>query len=100
MKRNVGIELMVVGILLITLAYINAASIPSRANSDYQKFLGSPDSKSCFEEYTSPNPMHFYNAQVSRRLLQNAYLGTAGIVFLAGGLAMIVKSNRQNLPAS
>ena len=95
MKHKVGAKLLLVGILLIALAWFNAASIPWKATQDYAEFYGPPDSKSCYAERISPEPMYFYDAQVRRRLLQNAYLGCAGIVFLAAGVLRVAKSNEE-----
>lgn len=93
-KHKVSSKLLIIGIALIALAYLNAASIPLKANEDYAVFLGVPDSKSCYTESISPDPMRFYEAAVRRRLLKNAYLGCAGIVFLAAGAFAVAKSNK------
>ena len=63
-KHRVSTNFLIIGIFLTALAYFNAINIPWKANEDYLKFCGLPESKSCYAERLSSEPIRFYKAQV------------------------------------
>jgi hypothetical protein len=74
-----SIVLIVLGALLLAAAWYSAREIPLKARAD-------------FFEYAKSNPINnpgfpeaFMQMEANRRLLQNFYLGAAGLVFLAVG---------------
>jgi hypothetical protein len=80
-------SLFLIGIVLVVVAYLQAGSIPRLAHDDFgvlvQRVGGSMSHSA-----TYPDTYRAMSAQ--RRMLQNAYLGGAGLVLMTiGGLALL-----------
>ena len=72
------------GIGLLVLAWVSAAFIPSQANGDFDSFVrGAGGSVS----HTVNFPDVYKQMGANRRMLQNFYVGAAGLVCLGVGLS-------------
>ena len=84
--KTAGLILVIAGALLLTEAFYSAATIPLKARED-------------FLEYAKSNPLNspgfpeaFMQMHAHRRLLQNFYLGTAGLVLLFVGTQTLCRN--------
>ncbi len=73
------IELIVIGAILIVFAYLKAPSIPFEANKDFRRM-----SSKCQLDWSTKESEYIYvQGSEHRRLLQNFYLGSSGLICLA-----------------
>lgn len=80
--RQLSAVMVLVGILLVVSAFIQASVIPLRAHGDYGALIVAlGGSISTTEGY----PSVYRQMSANRRMLQNAYLGVGGLVLLSAG---------------
>lgn len=88
MMMKLGTPLTLIGIAMIVIAWILAASIPKAANSDFNRLVRNAGGMS-----HTPNFSDAYKQMsANRRMLQNFYVGAAGLIFLAAGLMSMIKN--------
>jgi hypothetical protein len=82
-----AMALFLIGIVLVVVAYVQAASIPRRAHDDFGHLirqLGGSMSHSANYDST------YRVMSAQRRMLQNAYVGGGGLILMTiGGLALV-----------
>jgi uncharacterized membrane protein len=73
-----------VGIALLVLAWVLAAFIPSEAEKDFDRLVVAAGGRFS----STPNfPDIYKQMSANRRMLQNFYIGAAGLVCLGAGLS-------------
>jgi hypothetical protein len=86
-------SLVVIGAVLVLLAYFSTAGIPSAARDDFAKLL--KDSGGSLS-HTPTFPDTFMQMGHQRRMIQNFYLGASGLVFLFVGLQALCRQKRSS----
>ena len=79
-----GKMLTLVGVILVIFAWVSATRIPSAADEDFSSFTSSAGNPSI---RTVNFPDVFKQMSAQCRMLQNFYVGTAGLICLAVGLS-------------
>lgn len=74
----------ILGIALLTFAWATAASIPGQAKQDLYRLIG-PQGGSLAQ--VEPFPETYQQMSANRRMMQNFYIGAAGLICLAVGLS-------------
>lgn len=87
-----GIVLTVIGIALLAMAWVWAAGIPKAANRDFDRLVSNAGGQM---SHTPNFPDAYKQMSANRRMLQNFYLGAAGLICLAAGLASVKKEGGQ-----
>jgi hypothetical protein len=86
-RPQAALALFLIGIVLVVVAYVQAAAIPRLAHDDFGVLLQRAGG-SMSHSATYPDTYRALSAQ--RRMLQNAYLGGGGLILLTiGGLALL-----------
>jgi ABC-type lipoprotein release transport system permease subunit len=87
---NFGKILLVgVGIFLIVTAFISASGIPEAAQKDFDRLVRNAGGHM---SHTPNFPDAYKQMSSNRRLLQNFYIGAAGLICLAVGLSNCTKT--------
>lgn len=82
---------LVIGAILIGVAYVQAGAIPFLAHDDFGALVRAQGgSLSSPPEY----PSMFRQVAAAARMLQNAYLGVTGVVLVTIGAARLVGARR------
>ena len=92
MRRS--IILLIIGVMLIILAFIKASSIPLEANKDFNRLA----SKDKLDWSTKESEYIYVQASEHRRLLQNFYVGATGLICLFIGLLRFPNKNSNDAP--
>ena len=80
---NFGKILALIGVTLVIFAWASATSIPNAANEEFRNFASGSDDPTT---RSASFPELFKQMSAQRRMLQNFYVGTAGLICLAVGL--------------
>jgi hypothetical protein len=88
---KLGLPLTVIGIALIVIAWSSAAGIPEAANRDFDRLVQASGGMS----HTANFPDVYKQMCANRRILQNFYIGAAGLICLAVGLGNLNRSVKQ-----
>jgi len=88
-----SIILIIIAVILISIAFFNASTIPAQASRD----LYFSSNQKNLNLNTREREDMYIQTHAQRRLLQNFYLGASGLICLFAGL--IVFPNK-NLPSS
>jgi hypothetical protein len=75
--------LIITGVVLIGVAFISAQGIPKAAHDDFDKLVKSAGGRM---SHTAGFPDNYKKMSAQRRMLQNFYVGAAGLICLAAGL--------------
>ena len=86
-----GKILTLIGCLLLVWAWISAGGIPKAAHQDFGRLV---QSEGGLASHTPDFPSTYKQMSANRRLLQNLYIGAAGLICLSTGLI-----NWKELPA-
>jgi hypothetical protein len=82
-----ALSLFLIGLILVAVAYAQAAAIPLRAHDDFSRLVQRAGG-SMSHSGTYPDTYRAMSAQV--RMLQNAYLGGGGLILMVmGGVALL-----------
>jgi hypothetical protein len=82
-----ALSLFLIGLVLVVVAYAQAAGIPLRAHDDFSRLVQRAGG-SMSHSATYPDTYRAMSAQV--RMLQNAYLGGGGLILMVlGGVALL-----------
>jgi len=90
MRRSIII--LIIGLVLIMLAFVKAYSIPLEANKDFNRL----SSRDKLDWSTKESEYIYVQGSEHRRLLQNFYIGTFGLICLFIGLLTFPNNNSNN----
>ncbi|MFX0201617.1 MAG: hypothetical protein ACFFCW_36340 [Candidatus Hodarchaeota archaeon] len=87
--KKLAITITGIGVALLLIALISATRIPWAANKDFDRWLESTRHR---VSYTPGFPDVYKQICANRRILQNFYIGAAGLICLAVGLGNLNRS--------
>jgi type IV secretory pathway component VirB8 len=87
-RRLLSAVFALTGIVLLLIALVTASVIPLRAHDDFGVLV---QAQGGGMSHTANYPDVYRQMSAQRRMLQNAYVGGAGLVFLAVGVAGLVR---------
>ena len=88
-----SITLIIIGVILISVAFFSASNIPLEANKDFIFGTNKHAQQGHLQLTTRERQDMYIEAHVQRRLLQNFYIGTSGLICLFAGLIVSSKKS-------
>jgi hypothetical protein len=94
-----SIILIIVGVILLSIAYQGASSIPLAANRDLSVLHKQLNNGETWVTSIDRDYGYIYiRAHGHRRLLQNFYLGASGLICLAAGVLTLPNTKTSGIP--